>query len=159
VADFTLDLKAKAVTLPVAAYAAGVTPRTFRGWLEGTALVLLVPRTASGAWLRVAPVDLVRLAVLGRLVQFGFRIAEAGAIVREHIDRQIEAVIMVGGDLESKLRGLSLNVSHEPSGLAVSVTTIFGTRPAKHTTAVLSIAVGYLASEARKRVRERVGAE
>jgi hypothetical protein len=159
----SLDLKAQPVTVPVAAYAAGVSPRAMRGWLENDAVNLMLPRRASGAWLRVAPVDVVRLAALGHMVQGGFTIAEANAVLLDCVDRHIEAVVMVGGGapwflIESRFRGLTLQISREPDGMAVSIETMFGHRPARHSAAVLSINIGHLASQARRRVRDKTGA-
>ena len=154
-----LDIPApEAVTAPVAALAAGVSVDCLRAWLRNDAVTLLVPRAGRGAWLRVAPVDVVRLAVLGRLVQFGFTVAEAAAIVRDRVDRQIEGVVMVAGDcpwplLASQFHGRTLLIARDRFG---SATVSFG-RFSQHAMAALHLNLGAIVAEARRRVREHTG--
>jgi hypothetical protein len=150
------------VSVPVAAYAAGVCPRTFRDWIANGAIRLLAPRSAPGRWLRVSPADIVRLAVAGRLLAFGFTLAEANEIIRDHLDTRIEgaASLADGGAswhlLENLLRGHALTVSREPDGIAVSFATIYGARTARHTGATLTVEVGWICTAARKAVASKL---
>jgi hypothetical protein len=145
----------------VAAYAAGVCPRTFRDWIADGAITLLTPRSAPGKWLRVSPADIVRLSVAGRLLTFGFTLAEANEIIVKHIDTRIHgaASLADGGAswhlLENLLRGHAITVSREPHGIAVSFATLYGARTARHTGATLAVEVGWLCTAARKAVESK----
>ncbi len=151
----TLDIQAPApVTISVAAFAAGVSPDCMRGWLKRDALHLLVPRRTAGAWLRVAPVDIVRMAVLGHLVRFGLTVAEGAAIVRDRVDRQIEGVVMVAGDapwsiLVGQFRGRTLTVARDRFGSPAVAPNRFS----HHSLAALHINLGAIAFDACRRVR------
>jgi hypothetical protein len=110
------------LTLPRAAHAAGVPARTFRGWIHSGALALLVPRRVANAWLRVSPADTVRLSVFGALIPFGLTMAEAGEIVRRHVDCHLSGVVLAAGDipwpvLRMQLRDVVLRISRGPDGI------------------------------------------
>ena len=155
----TDELNPRAMTVPVAAYAAGVSADTIRNWLKGGAVRLLVPRSRPGAWLRCAPVDLVRLAIVGELVRFGFMLTEADNILASAIDPHVAGVALALGDIPwpiliSRLYSHALTVSREPSGLAISYQTLTSRRTVPHTTAMLEVFVGRIAREVCGRVRE-----
>jgi hypothetical protein len=160
-----LDLPhSAAVNLPVAAYGAGVAPDCMRAWLKSGSVRLLVPRRAAGKWLRVSPVDCVRLAILGHLLRFGATIAEANGVIIDSVDRHLEGIALSVGDvpwpqIASALRGHSLAVSRDHDGLVVAYQTMFGGRPAKHNrrAALLTLEIGWIAAEVRERVKYQIG--
>jgi hypothetical protein len=148
------------VSVPLAAHAAGVTVKTMRSWLTDNRIVLLVPRRSAGAWLRLAPIDVVRLAVAAQLLQFGFSIAESNEVLVEHLDRHLLGLSMLGEGgppwhvLLSQMRGHSLAVSREHDGLAVTYSTMLGTKQAGHVASTLTVHVGWLCEAAHSRISE-----
>lgn len=106
------------MTLPATAYCARVAPDV----LDRRQVTTIVPpQPHSGAWRRFQPADVVRLAVIGRLMTFGFTVAEAHEIVVQYVDRALLAVVSVCGDipwflLRSRLYDFQLVVSRERGG-------------------------------------------
>jgi DNA-binding transcriptional MerR regulator len=117
------------LTLPAAAYASRVDPVALRHWLDRRQVALLVPQRSRGAWRRLQPADIVRVAVIGYLVRFGFTVAEAREVVEKHVDRRLFGVVAVCGDipwplLRGRLFGLVLEISRQRDGtVVVSETT------------------------------------
>lgn len=75
------------ITFSDAAKAANVTDRQLRNWLDRQQFRPLGDDgREDGRWRRFAPVDVVRLAVFGRLVANGCTAAEAGDIISIYID-------------------------------------------------------------------------
>ncbi len=149
------------LTRPLASYAIGVDPRTVRGWVESGALGLLAPRAEAGKWMRLAPVDVVRLAVFGSLLRWGFTMAEAAGIVAGYVDPHLAGLVLAAGNapwhlVRNALLGLVLAVSREPDGrVAVSAHCMRGSRPVWHQNAMLAVNVYQLVQSVHQRARER----
>lgn len=83
----TSPARAATVLFSDAATAARVTERQLRNWLDRQQFRPLGDAgREDGRWRRFAPVDVVRLAVFGRLVANGCTVAEAGDIISIYID-------------------------------------------------------------------------
>jgi hypothetical protein len=135
-----------------------------RAWLKSGSVRLLCPRRAAGKWMRMAPVDCVRLAVLGHLIRFGATIAEANCVIIENVDRHLEGLALSIGDvpwsqLSTALRGHEMTVSRGADGLAVDYATAFGRHPARHVrkAAKLTLQIGWIAAEVRERIAYQIG--
>jgi DNA-binding transcriptional MerR regulator len=146
------------LTLPAAAFAARVEPDVLRHWMDRKQITTIVPpQPQSGAWRRFQPADVVRISVIGRLVAFGFSVAEAHAIVREYVDSAITSVIAICGDcpwflLRDRFYDFELAISRERGG-EVSVTRR-GRRDDRHSFAWLTVDVGQIAYDAESRVAD-----
>jgi hypothetical protein len=110
------------LTLPATAYCVRVAPDVLRHWRDRRQVTTIVPpQPHSGAWRRFQPADMVRLAVIARLVSFGFTIAEAHGIVVKYVDPSFSSVIAICGDcpwflLRDRLYDFELVVSRERGG-------------------------------------------
>jgi DNA-binding transcriptional MerR regulator len=105
------------VTFSHAARAAGVTDRTLRNWLDRGQVILEGDDGRVGAtWRRFSILDVVRLAIIGRLVDYGVPVAEAYEIVADTIDPGLRGLMdrpTTPRDLPELLRNMTVAVSRE----------------------------------------------
>lgn len=110
------------VTLTRAAHAAGMSVRALRR------AALAVPRLGqpghmAGVWRRYSATDCVRLAVVGRLQDFGIGLAAAVEVL-EAVDNRLLSLVLCGIELPAsfltgRLDGLTVRIVPGPSGLDV----------------------------------------
>src|SRR4051794_17486063 len=94
----TAPLTHASVTVGMAANATGFSPRGLRLALgTGEKLPMLgdVERRA-GCWRRFSAVDVVRLAVLSRLVNHGFTVGEAASVIVRKVDPHLSGLVGCG---------------------------------------------------------------
>lgn len=73
-----------------AATAASCPPSTLRNWLDRGQVTLAADVGRDGGWRRFTPLDVVRLALIKTLVDFGFTVRAADAALVAHYDRRAE---------------------------------------------------------------------
>ena len=145
------------VRLPRAAYAVGTTPKALSHWLAAGLPLLAHAERRGGAWHRVAPLDLIRLAVVRRLLPYGFSVAEAEGILARSVDGLLLAYPMSGlpccwAIVQAKLFGRSLAVSRDPDGrIRVGMDTLGDARGAER----LTLDLQAIAAETRARLETR----
>ena len=82
-----------------AALAAGISVKVLQGWTDpGRAphdrvALLGDPEREPQKWRRFSPIDVVRLAVIGRLLRYGFTVAEANKILADTLDVALFALV------------------------------------------------------------------
>jgi DNA-binding transcriptional MerR regulator len=146
------------LTLPAVAYCARIAPDVLRHWFDRKQVTTIVPpQHAPRAYRRFQPADVVRLAVIGRLVAFGFTLAEAHEIVVQYVDSALWAVVSICGDipwflLRGRLYDFELVISRERGG-EVSVTRR-GRRDDRPSFAWLTLDVGQICSDVESRVAD-----
>lgn len=70
-----------------AALAAGVSERTLRGWLDRKQVTLTAETARPGkGWRRFTLGDVVRIGIMARIVNYGFGVEAADAIMCKHYD-------------------------------------------------------------------------
>ena len=149
-------IETPAIGLPVAAAVADTTPKAVGHWLAGgLALLAAPPRTGRQAH-AVYPLDVIRLAVTARLIEYGFSTVECAEILARSVDRLLEPVAPWCPDSWPVLRGrvadITIAVSREANGLAVSLSGPLGTVPAQHGAVAVTVDLFAIASEARARL-------
>lgn len=159
-----MDTDAHLITVSAAADAAGLTVRVLREYLSRGALPLLTPQARFGAWNRLCPADVLRLAVLGRLTLHGFTVSESAGVIVSHLDPRLANIAAAAGLiawplLRARLAGELLHVSREADGtIAATLSPFHGHRPSVHRApAVLVVNVSALAATAADRVRNHPG--
>lgn len=70
-----------------AASAASCPPSTLRNWLDRGQVTLAADVGRGRGWRRFTPLDVVRLALIKTLVDFGFTVRAADAALVDHYDR------------------------------------------------------------------------
>ncbi len=113
-------LSTPTVTAADAARAAGLPYTQFRyiaAWLP----LLDMPNRRRGAWRRLSVVDVVRVAIAGRLHEFGFSATEAAEIIDRTVDHHISGLAACGLDLPdsfiiNRMRGAVVYVTRQPDG-------------------------------------------
>jgi hypothetical protein len=81
------------ITFSRAAVAAGLTEKTLRGWLDrGQVILEGDAEREEGAWRRFSILDVVRLAIIGRVVRYGFEVRTAYEIVASTVDGKLRLV-------------------------------------------------------------------
>ena len=94
------------VSIGIAAHAAGISPRALRLALgSGGKIPLLgkVDRHAVGTWRRFSPVDVPRLAVLARLINFGVPVSAAARVIASTIDQRLLGVTLCGIEIPNQV--------------------------------------------------------
>lgn len=70
-----------------AALSAGVPEKVLRNWLDRRQITLDAETAhTSGRWRRFSVTDVVRISLMKRIVDYGFGVSEADAILCEHFD-------------------------------------------------------------------------
>lgn len=75
------------VTFRDAAHAAGVSTKTLRNWLDRGQITLQKDEERpEGGWRRFTPFDVARVAIMGRIVDYGFSVSAADALMAKYFD-------------------------------------------------------------------------
>ena len=117
------SITTRTVTLTRAAHAAGMPVRVLRRAALSVPL-LGQPGHMAGAWRRYSALDCVRLAVVGRLVDFGIILPAAVDVLEAGVDRHLMGLALCGVDLPAsflteRLAGLTVHVAPGPDGLDI----------------------------------------
>ena len=147
------------VTLPRAAWAAGFTVRGLRAVMAAPGRVPLLgqPNRATAKRHRVASVDVVRLAVARRLLDFGFTVAGAVHVLDRSVDNHVSGLVGCGVSLPpvfllDRLDGLHLHVSLDGDMAAIRTTRAGYPRPDSAHDTTLTINLGAVAADALRRL-------
>lgn len=80
-------LPAPEISFGRAALCAGISEKALRGWLDRKLVTLSAESQRAGrGWRRFTVTDVVRIAVMKRIVDFGFGIEVADEMLRRHFD-------------------------------------------------------------------------
>ena len=145
------------VTVASAAHAAGFSLRGLR-LIMGTHDVPLLGQAqrAAGCWHRFASVDVVRLAVLRRLLEHGFKVPDAVDVIGRTVDEHVFGLVRCGLDLPAhvlcdRMRGAAAHVWRHAGRVHVELTPADVAPRHAHGT-WLTLALGSIASEALDRL-------
>ena len=108
------------VTFGNAARAAGLPEKTLRNWLDrGQVLLEGDDEREGGNWRRFSVLDVIRLAIIGRLVAYGLTVTMAYELVADTVDNQTRALIAYRNTppraLAAILSGITLAVHKGPA--------------------------------------------
>lgn len=80
-------LPAPEISFGRAALCAGVNEKTLRGWLDRKQVTLSAEAGRTGrGWRRFTATDVVRIAIMKRIVDYGFGVEAADAVLCAHFD-------------------------------------------------------------------------
>ena len=119
------------VTFRHAARAAGVTEKTLRNWLDrGQVILSGDDDREEGTWRRFSILDVVRLAIIGRISAYGLAVRDAAEIVSDMVDDRTQALMRFRstppGALVAGLHGLRLAIQKFPDGVGHQVARSVG---------------------------------
>lgn len=155
---YTPHIAQATVSIGWAAFAAGFSKRGLRFALgTGHAFPMLgqVERPAN-CWRRFSVVDVVRLAILSRLVNHGFTVSAAAHVIASAVDPRLSGLLLCGVEpprsaILDRLAGAALFVSMLESGDRVSAVVPDRCAPTAHDT-TLVINLGDVAALALSRL-------
>jgi DNA-binding transcriptional MerR regulator len=152
--DKTQTLASPTVTARTTADAAGMTLRSLRNIVDRESFPLMCSSGRAGrSWRRFSAADVVRLAVLRRLMDHGLNVAEGAFILDKSVDGVLFGAARCGMDLPARfilyrLDGYRLQVSREADGFALDA----GSRPLPDRLAAVRLDVEWIAEAALERL-------
>jgi hypothetical protein len=113
--------------IAAAAFAAGITLKTLRAWLDRDAIAFVGNEgRAEGGWRKAAAVDVVRTAVTARLLRYGFELDEAAEVLTETFNKRLGKLGSADAAMPAiiaRLAGCRVTVSREKGRTDIALIT------------------------------------